>query len=99
MPALRWSGAATTKTRATSQARSTRRLLTSEKESPPGTPANPIEERQVGYWMRRPTELAPTIERLLANPAELARLQADTRSLAQPHAAREAMLKGWQARR
>jgi UDP-N-acetylglucosamine:LPS N-acetylglucosamine transferase len=74
-------------------------LLTSEKESPPGTPANPIEKWHVGYWMRRPTELAPTIERLLANPAELARLRANTRALARRHAAREAMLKGWQARR
>jgi processive 1,2-diacylglycerol beta-glucosyltransferase len=61
-----------------------------------------IEKWQVGCWARRPAELAPTIERLLASPTELARLRANTRALARPHAAREAaqaILKGWQSRR
>jgi processive 1,2-diacylglycerol beta-glucosyltransferase len=61
-----------------------------------------IEKWQIGCWARRPAELAPTIERLLASPTELARLRANTRALARPHAAREAaqaILKGWQSRR
>jgi processive 1,2-diacylglycerol beta-glucosyltransferase len=60
-----------------------------------------IEKWEVGYWMRRPTDLASTIRRLLADPAELTRFCANARALAQPHAAREAaeaILKRWNAR-
>ncbi|MCJ7504242.1 MAG: glycosyltransferase, partial [Acidobacteriia bacterium] len=60
-----------------------------------------IEKWEVGYWMRRPADLASTIRRLLADPAELTRLCANARALAQPHAAREAaeaILKPWNDR-
>jgi len=60
-----------------------------------------IEKWEVGYWMRRPTDLASTVGRLLADPTELTRLRASARALAQPHAAREAaeaILKRWNAR-
>jgi processive 1,2-diacylglycerol beta-glucosyltransferase len=61
-----------------------------------------VEKWEVGYWIRQPAELAATLERLLAHPAELSRLRANTRALARPHAApeaAEAILKGWQSRR
>jgi processive 1,2-diacylglycerol beta-glucosyltransferase len=61
-----------------------------------------IERWQVGFWVRQPAELAPAIERLLASPAELARLRANTRAYARPHAASEAaqaILQAWQSRR
>ncbi len=60
-----------------------------------------IEKWEVGYWVRRPADLASTIRRLLADPAELSRLRANARALAQPHAARDAaetILKRWNAR-
>jgi processive 1,2-diacylglycerol beta-glucosyltransferase len=61
-----------------------------------------IERWQVGFWVRRPAELGPTIERLLASPAELARLRANTRAYARPDAASEAaqaILQAWQSSR
>jgi processive 1,2-diacylglycerol beta-glucosyltransferase len=61
-----------------------------------------IEKWEVGYWIRQPAELAATLERLLAHPAELSRLRANARALARPQAAREAakaILKGWQSHR
>jgi processive 1,2-diacylglycerol beta-glucosyltransferase len=61
-----------------------------------------IERWQVGHWVRRPTELAPTIEHLLASPVELARLRANTRAYVRPDAASEAaqaILQAWQSRR
>jgi processive 1,2-diacylglycerol beta-glucosyltransferase len=60
-----------------------------------------VEKWQVGYWIKRAAGLAPVIERLLDNPQEIERLRASARTLARPHAAREAaeaILKGWQSR-
>jgi processive 1,2-diacylglycerol beta-glucosyltransferase len=58
-------------------------------------------EWQAGYWIKRPNDLAPMIERLLTFPEELQQLRANARALARPHAARhaaEAILKGWAER-
>ncbi len=49
-----------------------------------------IEKWGVGYSVRFPEVLAPTIERLLANPLELEGLRQNARKLARPRAAHEA---------
>jgi processive 1,2-diacylglycerol beta-glucosyltransferase len=49
-----------------------------------------IEKWEVGHWLQNPEDLAPTIERLLAFPEELARLREAARAMARPHAALEA---------
>jgi processive 1,2-diacylglycerol beta-glucosyltransferase len=49
-----------------------------------------IERWGVGCWVKRPEELAPTLERLLANRAELQHLRDRARALARPRAAYEA---------
>lgn len=53
----------------------------------------------VGYWVKRPEDLAPTVERLLANRGELQRLRENAMALARPraaHEAAEAILNLWQ---
>lgn len=60
-----------------------------------------IERWGVGYWARRPGDLAPLIARLLANHDELEHLRGRARSLARPRAAHEVaevILKLGQAR-
>jgi len=49
-----------------------------------------IEKWGGGVWVKNHSELAPTIERLLARPEELESLRARARSLARPHAAYDA---------
>jgi processive 1,2-diacylglycerol beta-glucosyltransferase len=49
-----------------------------------------IEKWGAGLWVRTPEDLAPTIERLLQNPAEARLLQEKARALARPRAAYEA---------
>jgi processive 1,2-diacylglycerol beta-glucosyltransferase len=49
-----------------------------------------IEKWGGGLWVKSPSELAPTIEQLLARPEELQSLRARARSLARPRAAFEA---------
>jgi processive 1,2-diacylglycerol beta-glucosyltransferase len=46
-----------------------------------------IERWGVGLWLRDSSELAPTLERLLGDPSELARMGERARSLARPRAA------------
>jgi processive 1,2-diacylglycerol beta-glucosyltransferase len=61
-----------------------------------------IEKWQVGYWARRAEEIAPLLDRLLADPSELARLRANALAKARPQAARQAaaaIMNDWQARR
>ncbi len=61
-----------------------------------------IERWEVGYWMRRPEDLAPTITRLLSHPEELQRLREHVRALARPRAAHDAaegILRFWRSRR
>jgi processive 1,2-diacylglycerol beta-glucosyltransferase len=57
-----------------------------------------IEKWGAGRWVRKPEDLAPAIERLLANREELERLRECARGLARPRAAydgAEAILKLW----
>ena len=49
-----------------------------------------IERWGVGFWIRKPDELAPTVERLLADPGERAELRDRARARAQPRAAYDA---------
>jgi processive 1,2-diacylglycerol beta-glucosyltransferase len=49
-----------------------------------------IEKWGSGIWVKRPADLAPTIERLLAKREELQSLRARARSLARPRAAYDA---------
>jgi UDP-N-acetylglucosamine:LPS N-acetylglucosamine transferase len=49
-----------------------------------------IEKWGCGMWIKSPAELAPTIERLLAQPQELQGLRAHARALARPRAAYDA---------
>jgi processive 1,2-diacylglycerol beta-glucosyltransferase len=59
-----------------------------------------IEKWQVGMWVCRTADLAPAVTRLLENPRELERLRANARSLARPHAARDAaqaILERWES--
>lgn len=59
-----------------------------------------IEKWQVGMWVRRTADLGPAVTRLLENPQELERLRANARSLARPHAARDAaqaILERWES--
>ncbi len=59
-----------------------------------------IERWGVGYWLKRPEDLAPTIARLLAHREELQRLREQALALARPRAAyeaAEAILKLWRA--
>jgi processive 1,2-diacylglycerol beta-glucosyltransferase len=58
-----------------------------------------IEKWKVGLWIRKPEDISPTIERLLAHPEELAELQRTARALARPHAAHDAakaILERWE---
>jgi len=55
-----------------------------------------IEKQQVGRWIKRPEDIAPTIERLLSNPDEIQRLRENARAKGRPRAAfdaAEAILK------
>ena len=55
-----------------------------------------IEKQQVGRWIKRPEDIAPTVERLLNDPEEMRRLRANALALARPRAAfdtAEAILK------
>jgi processive 1,2-diacylglycerol beta-glucosyltransferase len=47
-----------------------------------------IETWQIGFWVRRPQDLAPTVARLLANREELLGLRTKALARAQPHAGR-----------
>ena len=49
-----------------------------------------IEKWGSGLWIKSPTELAPTLARLLARPEELESLRAHARALARPRAAYDA---------
>jgi len=49
-----------------------------------------IEEQQVGHWMKRPEEIASTVEDLLNNPEALRRLRTNALALARPRAAFDA---------
>jgi len=49
-----------------------------------------IERQRVGCWIKNPQSLAPSIARLLENPAELDRLRERARALARPRAAYDA---------
>lgn len=49
-----------------------------------------IEKWEVGHWVRRPEDLAPTVSRLLANPGELERLRQRCLAEAKPRAALDA---------
>ena len=49
-----------------------------------------IEKWEVGYWVRRPADLMPTIHRLLENREELRLLRERALALARPHAASDA---------
>lgn len=45
---------------------------------------------QTGYWAKRPQDIAPLINRMLAQPEELGRLRCNARRHAHPDAARDA---------
>jgi processive 1,2-diacylglycerol beta-glucosyltransferase len=49
-----------------------------------------IEREGLGWWIRRPEEIGPIVERLLNDPAELANLRAKAKSRGRPRAAFEA---------
>ena len=49
-----------------------------------------IEQDQLGRWVRKASDLAPTIEALLAAPEQLALFRKHALALARPHAARDA---------
>jgi processive 1,2-diacylglycerol beta-glucosyltransferase len=49
-----------------------------------------IEKWQIGYWVRRPADIAPTVMRLLENRDDLQRLRKNALALARPRAAYEA---------
>jgi processive 1,2-diacylglycerol beta-glucosyltransferase len=49
-----------------------------------------IEKWGVGYWVKRPEDLAPSLRRLLANSEELERLRERARARARPRAAFDA---------
>ena len=49
-----------------------------------------IEKWEAGHWVKRPEDLAPTIERLLTDREELDHLRQRARALARPRAARDA---------
>jgi processive 1,2-diacylglycerol beta-glucosyltransferase len=58
-----------------------------------------IEKWQVGVWVRRREDLAPTIARLLGTRSELEQFRRNALSRARPHAARDAahaILKCWE---
>jgi processive 1,2-diacylglycerol beta-glucosyltransferase len=48
-----------------------------------------LEKWQVGVWVKSPSEISATIERLLRERDELCRLRESSRSLSRPHAAEE----------
>jgi len=49
-----------------------------------------IEKERVGYWIKNPQSLGPSIARLLESPAGLERLRERAQVLARPHAAYDA---------
>lgn len=49
-----------------------------------------IEKQQVGHWLKRPEDIAPTVEHLLNDPEGLRRLRANALALARPRAAFDA---------
>jgi processive 1,2-diacylglycerol beta-glucosyltransferase len=51
-----------------------------------------IEKWEAGIWIKKPEDLAPQIESLLAAPARLAALRQKARSLGRPYAARDGAL-------
>ncbi len=58
-----------------------------------------IEKWEAGRWVKRPEDLAPTIERLLTHREELGHLRERARALARPHAAYDAaetLLRRWE---
>src|SRR5947208_15301869 len=49
-----------------------------------------IEKERVGYWIKNPQTLGPSIARLLENPGELSRLRERAQAFARPRAAYDA---------
>lgn len=49
-----------------------------------------IEKWKIGYWVKRPGDLAPAIARLLSHPEELQKLRENALKLARPQAAHDA---------